>query len=345
MEKIASSINGAGLIGYPYVRETELISYATHKNSLEMDLKPGTGFALGASLPALLLAWMLLSHTAASCHQHFLIRRLGCTSTPALGGGQTWLQGQQNSSFEDPNQANLYSPRFLRLSDSWLVSGEQSCWLGLCRQELPFVKIQVLGVANASPPLSVTVRFPGCSPQSLRIPTLWDQNRAPIKSPTILGEVGCLPRFSFPTGGTRGPGQTSMQCGNGLGQGNGGQHMAAPLIPPGAACLAWWCRGYFQSHPQFYHSPSVNFCFWIGVSCPPHEHSGARNDRSGHLGNITLSGSIHTNRRIPVELYCGPTHFSPYMETNVGYSSLSRFSLILAQHCWNRWLGTSGLDI
>lgn len=43
---------------------------------------------------------------------------LKAPSTPCLGVGQTWLQGQQNSSFEDPNQANLYLAPFPSLSDS-----------------------------------------------------------------------------------------------------------------------------------------------------------------------------------------------------------------------------------
>ena len=96
----------------------------------------------------------------------------------------------------------------------------------------------------------------GFSPQISRWSPLCEIRRgAPTKPPTMLGEVGCLTRFSFPTGEARGSGQTSMQCCNGPGQAMGSIRSCSSY-PSREAWLALVMQGVLQSHPRFYHSLS-----------------------------------------------------------------------------------------
>lgn len=136
-------------------------------------LRPGSGFALGAiSLPAYLLAWMSLRHTASgSCHQHVFFIRWGWKAPSTAvglwlhtlpGHGQTGLQGQQNSSYEGPNQADLYHPIFLVWVCPDLVLLVRTTTWAL-QVGTPFPRFKCL-VLQTPPCFSVTVRFPGVEP-------------------------------------------------------------------------------------------------------------------------------------------------------------------------------------
>lgn len=172
----------------------------------------------------------------------------------------------------------------------------------LCHSQIP------RGVAHRAP----------CDPHSVR------SESGPYKVTHNSGGGQCLPGFLSPTGGTRAQGRPFYA----VATARAGQWVSTwlLLLSSRAACLALVMVGYFSLTPSSTISPQWYPVFGIGVSCPPHEQCGARNDRSAIWQHHSLRK--YTNRRIPVETYCGPTHFS-YIWKNYCYTlSLSRFSIL-----------------
>ena len=124
-------------------------------------------------------------------------------------------------------------------------------------------KIQVPGVANPSLllchgqiPRGWVSQIPLWSPLcEIRI-------GAPIKWPTMLGETRCLPGFSFPTGGTRGSGQTSLAWGGAV-----WSACSCSSYPSSAVCLGLCDAGGASASPLCSTILSVVSCSWIDVNC------------------------------------------------------------------------------
>ena len=136
---------------------------------------------------------------------------LKAPSTPCLGVGRPGSRASKTPHRRIPVRPTFTSPCFLVwvMRDLVLQVSKAAGWDSVGRSSV--CQDSSARCCKSFPSSLSQSDSQGFSPQI----SLWSPLReirigAPTKPSTTLGEVGCLPRFSFPTGETRGSGQTSL---------------------------------------------------------------------------------------------------------------------------------------
>ena len=152
------------------------------------------------------------------------------------GCGQTRLSELQNSSFEDPNQADLHPAEFPCQSGPRFGSAdEQSHWLGLplwhCRYELNLPRFMCWSL-QAPPFFSVTVRFSVVEPYRFPCNLHCMRSKEGLPQSDPSAEKACC--FSWVLFSCwrnwRPRGDLFTWCCTILGEGQCGQHVVSSLI-------------------------------------------------------------------------------------------------------------------